>query len=129
LFEALNKIPFYTYVNIGLESGDEATLARIQKPLEIQKIEDAFEMMLEVNRGYPNIEITANFLMGDRFPLDHYRSIIELARNRLDRFYSKGAIYLSALNTSQNKRGLFSTFVEIKKLSRPPAYLYLIQRL
>lgn len=129
LFEALNKIPFYTYINIGLESGDKATLARIRKPLEIRKIEDAFEMMLEVNRGYPNIEITANFLMGDRFPLDHYRSIIELARNRLDRFYSKGAIYLSALNTSQNKRELFRAFVEIKKLSRLPAYLYLIQRL
>jgi radical SAM superfamily enzyme YgiQ (UPF0313 family) len=36
LFEALNQIPMYTYVNIGLESADAATLARINKPLVIK---------------------------------------------------------------------------------------------
>ena len=129
LFEALNRIPFYTYVNIGFESVDKATLLRINKPLAIHKIEKAFQMMLEVNRSYPNIEITANFLLGDRLPPDHYRSLVELVRNRLDRFYGKGAIYLSPLNTSRNNREIVRTFVEIKNLSRLPTYLYLIQRL
>ena len=129
LFEALNRMPFYTYINIGLESMDAGTLRSIQKPLEIHKIEDAFRMMLAVNRSFPNLEITANFLLGDRLPPAHYQALIELIRNRLDRYYSKGAVYLSPLNTSHDNRRLLRTFVEIKNLSRLPTYLYLIQRL
>jgi hypothetical protein len=129
LFEYLNRTPFYTCINIGLESADAATLSQIDKPLEISEIEDAFQKMLDVNRSYLNIEITANFIIGDRLSPDHYRSIMELIRNRLDRFYSKGGIYLSPLNTSRNYRDLLRTFFEIKNLSRLPTNLYLIQRL
>jgi hypothetical protein len=129
LFEALNRIPFYTYINIGLESADAATLARINKPLEPAKIKDAFQKMLDINRRYLNIEITANFLLGDRLAPGHYAALIELIRSGLDRFYSKGAIYLSPLKTSCNRSALLRQFVEIKNKSRLPAYLYLIQRL
>jgi len=129
LMEAIHRLPYYTYVNIGFESADPATLRRLNKPLEISKIEDAFQMMLDVNRNCHNIEITGNFLLEDQFPPNHYRSLIELVRNGLDRFYSKGAIYLSPLNTRQNNRALIRKFVEIKNLSRLPTYLYLIQRL
>ena len=86
-------------------------------------------MMLAVNRSYPNLEITANFLLGDHLSPDHYHALVELIRNRLDRYYSKGAIYLSPLNTSRDNRKLLRKFVEIKNLSRLPTYLYLIQRL
>ncbi len=129
LFESINRLPFYTYINIGLESADAATLRSIQKPVEIPKVEDAFHMMLAVNRSYPNLEITANFLLGDHLSLDHYHALIELVRNRLDRHYGKGAIYLSPLITSRDHRKLLRRFVEIKNLSRLPTYLYLIQRL
>jgi hypothetical protein len=129
LFDALNRIPFYTYINIGLESADAATLAQINKPLEPAKIKDAFQKMLDINRRYLNIEITANFLLGDRLAPGHYAALIELIRGGLDRFYSKGAIYLSPLNTSCNREVLLQRFVEIKNKSRLPAYLYLIQRL
>jgi hypothetical protein len=129
LFEALNRIPFYTYINIGLESADAETLAHINKPLEPAKIKDAFQKMLDINRRYLNIEITANFLLGDRLAPGHYAALIELIRSGLDRFYSKGAIYLSPLNTSRNREVLLKRFVEIKNKSRLPAYLYLIQRL
>jgi hypothetical protein len=97
--------------------------------LEIDNIEDAFQKMIEVNRNYPTIEITVNFLLGDRLPPDHYRSLVELLRNRLDRFYSKGAVYLSPLRNGGKNRDLLRIFVKIKNLSQLPAYLYLIQRL
>ena len=129
LFDALNQIPMYTYLNIGLESVDAATLSKINKPLESGSVKDAFQMMLDINRSYLNIEVTANFLIGDALPPGHYRSLVELVRNRLNRYYSKGAIYLSPLNSSRNKRKLLRTFVEIKNLSRLPTYIYLIQRL
>ena len=86
-------------------------------------------MMLDVNRSYYNVEITANFILEDQLPSDHYGSLIELVRNKLDRFYSKGALYLSPLDTSRNHRQLIRKFVEIKNLSRLPTYLYLIQQL
>ena len=85
--------------------------------------------MLHINRGCLNIEITANFLMGDGLPPEHYTVLTELIRSGLDRFYSKGAIYLSPLNTSRNRAALLRRFVEIKNKSRLPTYLYLIQRL
>jgi hypothetical protein len=85
--------------------------------------------MLDVNRSYANIEITANFLMGDRLSEAHYHSLIELVRNWLNRYYSKGAIYLSPLIASRNRPELMKRFVDIKKWSRLPTFLYLIQRL
>ena len=129
LFEALNRLPFYTYINIGLESADAATLAHISKPIGINQIKDAFQKMLDVNRCYLNIEITANFLLGDRLVPDHYDGIIELIRGCLVRFYSKGAIYLSPLKTDHKRAALLRRFFEIKNKSRLPTYLYLIQRL
>ena len=129
LMETINRLPFYSYVNIGFESADVATLRRLNKPLDINKIKDAFQMMLDVNRSYYNIEITANFIIEDQLSPDHCGSLIDLVRNKLDRFYSKGSLYLSPLDTSRNHRQLIRNFVEIKNLSRLPTYLYLIQRL
>jgi radical SAM superfamily enzyme YgiQ (UPF0313 family) len=129
LFETLNQIPMYTYLNIGLESADAATLAHINKPLEPRKVEVAFDRMLDINHRFLNIEVTANFLLGDALSPDHYRTLIELIRNRLDRYYSKGAVYLSPLDLNSNNRQLLRTFVDIKNLSRLPTYIYLIQRL
>ena len=129
LFDTLNQIPLYTYINIGLESVDPATLAYINKPLDPRKIEDAYDRMLEINQSCLNVEVTANFLLGDTLAPDHYGAMIELLRNRLDGCYSKGAVYLSPLDSSRNNRRMLQTFIDIKNLSRLPTYLYLIQRL
>ena len=129
LFEAINRTPFYTYINIGLESADDATLSRIKKPLKTWKIEAAFMKMIDINRNYFNIEVSANFLIGNRLSTHHYQSVVELIRDRLDRYYSKGGIYLSPLDISRNNQDLLRTFFELKSLSRLPTYLYLIQRL
>ena len=129
LFETLNRMPFHTYINIGLESADATTLSAINKPLELIKIEEAFQTMLDINHNYLNIEITANFLIGDGLAPKHYRALTDLVRSRLDRFYSKGGIYIAPLYTSQNNRQMLRTFFEFKNQSRLPTFLYLIQRL
>ena len=129
LFETLNRGPYYTYINIGIESVDAATLADINKPLETHKIEAAFDKMLSINRNYPRIEITANFLLGGRLRPQHYQSLIQLIRSRIESFCDKGGIYLSPLKTRSNVGGVLRTFIGIKRLSRLPAHLYLIQRL
>jgi radical SAM superfamily enzyme YgiQ (UPF0313 family) len=129
LFESLNGLPLNTFINIGLESADPATLDYLNKPVAVSKIEAAFQQMLDINRRYPKIEITVNFVMGGRLPPGHYPSITKLIRDRLDGFYSKGAVYLSPLMPAPRSTGILPTFVKIKNLSRLPVYLYLIQRL
>jgi radical SAM superfamily enzyme YgiQ (UPF0313 family) len=129
LFEVLERTPFYTYINVGLESADDFTLALINKPLQRVKIKAAFQKMLDINRQYLNIEVSANFLLGEHLPPAHQDALMDLIRSNLKRTYSKGAIYLSPFNTSRNHNQLLRQFVEIKIKSRLPAYLYLIQRL
>ena len=129
LFETLNRLPMQTFINIGLESADPATLKYLNKPLDSKKIEAAFQMMLDINRSYPGIEITVNFILGNGLPPGHYPSIIEMVRNRLDGFYSKGGVYLSPLMSDHGCPELLQMFVKIKNMSRLPVYLYLIQRL
>jgi len=129
LFKKLNRLPFYTYINIGFESIDAPTLAVIRKPVDTTKVRDAFKKMIEINASYTNIEITGNFLMGEQFSRDHYQSLVELLQDIPDPLRRKGAIYLSPLMDSPKKRELVPQFIKIKNKSRLPVYIYLIQRL
>lgn len=129
LFEKLNGLPFYTYINIGFESVDAPTLAYIHKPLDTSKVRDAFQKMLAINSDYANIEITGNFLLGEQLSPDHYLSLAKLLRDVPVPSHKKGALYLSPLKDSPKKRELLPKFLEIKKQSRLPVYIYLIQRL
>lgn len=138
-FEDLDGLPYNTHINIGFESADAPTLAHINKPVEISRIHHAFKKMLEVNRNHAHIEITANFLLGEQLPGGHVPSLFDLLAGAPENRGGKGAIYMSPLMDSHNprplvmddqkRRDLQQTFMEIKKRSRLPAYLYLIQRL
>ncbi len=129
VFERLNSLPFYTYINIGLESVDAPTLSYIHKPVDTSKVRGAFQKMLEINSAYANIEITANFLLGEPLSPEHYQSLAKLLHDVPAASRAKGAIYLSPLMDSPKKRELLPKFLEIKKQSRLPVYIYLIQRL
>jgi radical SAM superfamily enzyme YgiQ (UPF0313 family) len=128
LWRRLNSLPFHTWINIGLESGDQATLDQLRKPISRAQVRDAFERLLEINRSYRNIEVTANFVMGPGLPQSHWESVGELIAESLDRFTAKGAVYFSPLERTRPKEQL-RFFQRIKRMSRLPAYLYLIQRL
>jgi hypothetical protein len=129
LFEKLNQLPFYTYINIGFESVDQPTLAFIQKPLDASRVREAFQKMLEINTAYANIDITGNFLMGEHLSPEHYQSLAELLRNAQAAPQGKGTVYLSPLKDSPKKRELLPQFLEMKNQSQLPTYVYLIQRL
>jgi radical SAM superfamily enzyme YgiQ (UPF0313 family) len=128
LFEKLNQLPFYTYINVGFESVDAATLAYIHKPLDPVKVRQAFQKMLAINSNYANIEVTGNFLLGEPLSPDHYQSLIKLLLD-LPPQHGKGAVYLSPLMDSPKKRELLPKFFAIKEQSKLPIYIYLIQRL
>ena len=129
LFSMLNRLPYYTYINIGLESFDQDSLTLLEKPVRASAVEEAFARMQAINRRYPNIEMTANFILGCDLPSGHEASIVEQTWDRLDRYYGKGGLYFSPLYGRVKRRQLKNQFYRIKNSSRLPVYLYLIQRL
>jgi len=134
LFESLNRLPFFTYINIGLESADPATLATLKKPLSAEKVGEAFSRMGEINQRYEKIEVTANFVFGNDLPLTHFDSLFDLLARRWAPSRNKGAFYFSPLmEGGMRERGrrkdLLGKFNQLKMGSHLPTFLYLIQRL
>ncbi|OGP91615.1 MAG: hypothetical protein A2156_15175 [Deltaproteobacteria bacterium RBG_16_48_10] len=134
LFQSLSDLPFYTYINIGLESADLSTLAALKKPVAVEKVYEAFIKMMEVNKRYETIEVTANFVYGDELPENHLSSFLELIQKKTAPLSKKGTLYLSPLIAGQdrgkdNRRELLRRFYKVKAQSPLPTYLYLIQRL
>jgi radical SAM superfamily enzyme YgiQ (UPF0313 family) len=134
LFDSLNSLPFCTYINVGLESNDRRTLEALKKPISVEKVREAFTRILDINRKYEKIEVTANFVFGKDLPPDHLPSLLELMRHRLSLARNKGAVYLSPLieegiSDKESKRELLQRFFKLKTQSRLPTFIYLIQRL
>jgi hypothetical protein len=129
LFNELRLLPANFYINIGLESADQETLDMLGKPLKTAKVELAFRRMLEINDRFPNIEVSANFLMDESLPSGHYPELLRLIRDSLDRKKPKGCVYLSPLKFGKPSRELVFDFNRLKLQSRLPTFLYIIQRL
>lgn len=129
LFESLNNLPLQTFINIGLESYDGATLDLLGKPLTPKKVGRAFRRIQEINHEYSNIEVTCNFVMDESLPKSHYTSLMVLLRESQTRTKPKGCIYLSPLKFSSPSRQVLYDFYKLKTLSRFPTFLYIIQRL
>ena len=129
LFKALNRLPFDTYINIGLESHDPATLERIGKPITAEKVGRAFDRMCEINQTFAHIEMTGNFIMDKDLPFTHIPSMLSLVRDRFSRPVPKGCIYLSPLQFGKPSREVLYDFYRLKTASRLPMFLYIIQRL
>jgi radical SAM superfamily enzyme len=127
LLAGLSKTGHYTYINMGLESAHTPTLKAIKKPLDADRVKEAFQRMLAINSEYSNIEVTANFLLGEDLPPEHLQSIMELLAGAPN--HGKGAVYLSPLLASQKRSELLKDFFALKEQSNLPAYVYLIQRL
>ncbi|MFO7753598.1 MAG: radical SAM protein [Desulfobacteraceae bacterium] len=128
-FDTLKSLPFYIYINVGLESADQPTLQSLGKPLTGSGVREAFQKMADINRSFGNIEVTANFVIGQGLPETHYESVKELLQDAPDIPGRKGGVYLSPLKDSPKKRELLPLIREIKDSSKLPVYVYLIQRL
>ena len=129
LFSMLDRLPYYTCINVGLESFDQDTLDALGKPVDVGTVDAAFARMEDVNRRYSNVEMTANLVLSRDLSLRHDEAIVERGRSVSDRFYSKGALYLSPLDNPVGKREMRERFLRIKRRTRLPTFLYMIQRL
>ncbi len=129
LFDRLSALPFEVFINLGLESADDATLEQIGKPITREKVTRAFDRMLEINQAHMDIEVTCNFVMDDALPPTHLPAMMEFLRDRPGRVRPKGSVYLSPLSFGNPSRQVLMDFYHLKTQSRMPLYLYIIQRL
>jgi len=128
-FDCLNRLPYTTFINIGLESADQDTLDILKKPVSAENVRKAFSRMQEVNRNYEHLEITANLLLLNDPPAGHRQAFINMMHHGLARRYSKGALYLSPLKGFYDRKNILEQFHDLRKNSKLPVYFYLIQRL
>ena len=128
-FTKLNQLDFQTFINIGLESYDQATLDLIGKPITREMVGRAFKKIQEINNACPNIEITCNFVMDESLPGTHYDALMTLIRDSVNRTRPKGNIYMSPLKFGSPSREVLYDFYRLKAMSRFPTFLYIIQRL
>ncbi len=129
LFADMARLPCSVYLNVGLESADQESLDRLGKPVTVALVVEAFARMQEINSRYATIEVTANFIMDENLPDNHYPAFLQLVRDGLSRVKSKGCVYLSPLRIGHPSRSLVMEFHRLKILSRLPTFLYIIQRL
>jgi len=134
LFDRFDRLPYYTYINVGLESAHDPTLVSLKKPISAQRVRDAYAKMVDINQSYQKVEVTANFVLGDALAQEHDASIVELVDNASSIPREKGCLYFSPLvqdtiDDDQKKRRIVTRFRKIKRQVRKPAFLYLIQRL
>ena len=127
-FERLAERGVMSYINIGLESADQQTLDRIGKPLTEKLVQEAFWRSQDINDRFSSVEITANFIMDENLPEDHYKKILYLIREQQVHVKPKGSIYFSPLTFDRPSRSRLFEFNRIKIQSRLPTYLYIIQR-
>ena len=134
LFGQLNSMPFSTYINVGLESADSATLALMKKPISPDKVRDAFVRLTEINGRYEKVEVSANFVIAPGLPESHIDSFLELTGRASKPSMRRAIVYISPVTDDgarnrEKERALLAQFSKIKRESALPVYLYLIQRL
>lgn len=128
LFDRLERLPYLTSINVGLESPDQETLDRLGKPLGAEKVRESFRKMQEVNRFWRNIEVSCNFVIGGDLPFRNVEAIkTMLAEEKTTK--GKGVVYLSPLLGVSQRRQILREFREIKMTSPLPVFIYLVQRL
>jgi hypothetical protein len=129
LFDRLNRLPFDTCINIGLESADDDTLSLLGKPVSAQKVKTAFEKMQTINQNFARVEMTCNFVMDRGLSEAHTLAMLALVRGSIHQTRPKGNVYLSPLKFGNPSREVLFDFYHLKTQSRLPMFLYIIQRL
>ncbi|MGA7641320.1 MAG: hypothetical protein WBW56_03885, partial [Syntrophobacteraceae bacterium] len=132
VFERIERLPFKTYINVGLESSNQETLDKLGKGTTEDAVKMAFAKIMDINRRYEQIEITSNFVFGADLPDGHIESFLRLIESTFDHPFYKGTIYFSPLINVKNigwKRSIKREFFKLKTRIPVPSFLYLIQRL
>lgn len=125
-WESMARLPFKVWINTGIESLDEATLDFLGRPTPMALVTEAVRRADAVMRRHENISISLNMVTGDALPPTHDDALTRFVASRDVR---SAPIYLSPLKSDSQRRIVMDALIALKRISRAPLYLYLLQRL
>jgi len=128
-YAGLNGLPYNSSINIGLESFDADTLAWLGKPVQPERVLEAFRYVNVLNQRYPQLEISVNFVLGEDLPKGHRESLHRNLSGKAKGLCGRTTVYLSPLIGGQANGRTIEAFRDIKRRSVLDTCLYLIQRL
>ncbi|WP_300672310.1 radical SAM protein [Desulfoluna sp.] len=125
-WEALDHLPFNVAINTGVESLDPPTLDYLGRPTPVALVKEAVKRADEVMRRCRNVSVSLNMVTGDALPPSHHESLSCFVASRDTR---DAPLYLSPLKDHAHRRTTMAEFTALKRISRAPLFLYLLQRL
>jgi len=128
-YAGLNGLPYISSINIGLESFDAETLAWLGKPVQPERILEAFRYANALNQSYPQLEISVNFVLGEDLPRGHRDRLHRNLSGTAKGLCGRSTVYLSPLIGGRANGRTIESFRDIKRRSVLDTCLYLIQRL
>jgi hypothetical protein len=96
--------------------------------LQADRVKEAFRKMQDVNRCWPNITVSCNFVLGSDLPSRNVEAIQTMLEEEIKE-KSKGVAYLSPLIGASQRRQILKEFGEIKRSSPLPVFIYMPQML
>ena len=125
-WKSLSKLPFQVRINTGIESLDEATLHCLGRPTSLSLVRDAVRVADDVMQRYDGVTVSLNMVTGTSLPPSHHDTLARFAATRESR---NAPLYLSPLKSASERKHVMSELTALKRASRVPLYLYLLQRL
>lgn len=125
-WEALNALPFQVKINTGVESLDPSTLDYLGRPTPLSLVEEAVRRADEVTRRYDRVSVSLNMVTGATLSSSHHGALARFVASRGTR---DAPLYLSPLKGHADRRATMAEFTALKRISRAPVFLYLLQRL
>ena len=120
------RLPFKVWINTGIESLDEATLHFLGRPTSLALVTEAVRRADAVMRRHENISISLNMVTGDALPPTHDEALTRFVASR---DVHSAPIYLSPLKSDSQRHAVMERLIALKRISRAPLFLYLLQRL
>lgn len=125
-WKSLSKLPFQVRINTGIESLDEPTLHYLGRPTPLSLVEDAVRVADDVMQRYDGVTVSLNMVTGTSLPPSHHETLARFAATRESR---NAPLYLSPLKAGSERKHVMSELTALKRASRSPLFLYLLQRL
>ncbi len=120
-FSHLEESGLNYFINVGIESVDEATLALLKKPVAKDVVMAAWHFINLINQKFPRLEISLNILVNQGLPRSHWADLFELLHE--EKPFPKGTIYLVPFDEPIG-RYFFNKAKAVRMATKRPVRVY-----
>ena len=120
-FSHLEESGLNYFINVGIESVDETTVALLKKPVSKDRVMAAWHFINLINQRFPQVEISLNILVNQGLPHSHWTELFELLQEETP--FPKGTIYLVPFDEPIG-RYFFNKAKAVRMATKRPVRIY-----